>query len=411
MNKVSKIFSPFYLLNLSAAIALQVVALVLVYILSPEDYGYYALITSVAQIMYILCSGWNNATVVNLGTKYYKETGSYKNVIIYRLYLVSICFLFISIVFILAKDSIIRFTGSFSNYLLAYIFFLGLVLNDFVSQILYPGDKNKLQAGIMFFNNIIILSFVLLFVHTVKDYIYFNTAMQLLVCITLCSLFVHFFGKTKYRFNKNDFKFFLTYSSWQLFGVIGVYLINLGTNYVLRYYKIPVEEIGLYNFAYKLFCGFVPIFALAGVVIPKWIHDKNINNKRMYVAKRLIFIYLVTMGLYLILYLILPYFLVLINKEDYNESVQMYLMLFPGFLFFSFNQLMNPVVLNSPYYRHSQYSALLHGAGLILVSFILVGRYGMQGALWANVISFAISTIYLIILYFTRIKYFLEAKL
>ena len=93
----------------------------------------------------------------DLTKKYYKETGSYKNVIIYRLYLVSICFLFISIVFILAKDSIIRFTGSFSNYLLAYIFFLGLVLNDFVSQILYPGDKNKLQAGIMFFNNIIIL--------------------------------------------------------------------------------------------------------------------------------------------------------------------------------------------------------------------------------------------------------------
>lgn len=405
---LKKIFKPFYLFNLSASLLLQVVALILVYILSPEDYGYYALLTSVAQIMYILCSGWNNATVVNLGTKAFKETGTYKDIIVYRSYLIGICFAIISVLFLLFKGYITEFVGSDTNYTLVFIFFFGSVCFDFVSQILYPGDKNFIQASAVFVTNFIILLYVLFFVSNINEYIYFNSSAQFVLFIVLCSLFYHYFGMSKFIFDKNKFKRVLVYSSWQLFGVLGVYLINLGTNYVLRYYHISVADIGLYNFAYKLFCGFVPLFALCGVIIPKWVHEPSIKNKNSFIIKRLGVFYVMTLALYLAVYFILPIFLRLIGKTDYMDSVGMYLMLFLGFVFLSLNQLVNPILLNTPYYKHSQYSAILHGLALLVISFTLVGKYGMTGAIYANVISFAIGTIYNIVIYKTKVYPFLK---
>lgn len=395
---------PYYILNICASLCAQIIALILVYKLSPEDYGYYSLITSAAQIMFIICSGWTNATVINIGTKDYKETGAYKEVIVYRAIIVFSCWILISLLFLILNNVIIEFVGGGDNYILTYMFFCGLVFNDFVYQIFYPGEKNNFQTITMFVFNAGILSFVLFYVKHLYQYIHIYTILQFFLFSFLICSFLWIYRKQRVIFNESKFKKILSYSFWQLFGVIGVYLINLGSNYILRGNNIPVDEIGLYNFAYKVFCCFVPIFALLGVVIPKWIHDPIIPQKIVHIKKRMFPILGLLFGVYILVYLILPLFLSFINKEDYFGSVNMYLYLFPGFIFYSINQILNIILLNTPNYKYSQIIAITQGVILILSCIILVGCYGVYGAIASNVISYMSGTLYFMYVYNKKIK-------
>ena len=400
---ISKI-KPYFILNIGASFLMQLVALVLVYILSPEEYGYYALITSAAQIMFILCSGWSNATVLNIGTRRYQEKGSYKDVIYYRSIIVIVCFVVLSLFFLILKTPIIYYVGSEQNYHLTYTFFFGLVAYDFAYQLLYPGENNNLQAGLVFIANLLIFLYVIFYVSDISQYIYFYAVTYSFLFILIVTLFVLFYRKVSFIFDKKDFRYVLTYSFWQLFGVLGVYLVNLGTNYVLRMNHIDVGEIGLYNFAYKLFSCFVPVFALIGVVIPKWLSDKKIKNKKEYIFSRAKLLIILLCGLYILLYFILPPFLRIIHKEDYLSSSIMYISLLPGFVFYAINQVLNVIVLNTEFYRYSQFIALTQGVVLLLFSFVLVHLLGMAGAIVANSFSFFVGTILLWALYNKRIR-------
>ena len=407
---LGKVVKPFFFIHLFASILGQVVALVLVYILSPEDYGYFALITSVAQIMYILCSGWSNASVITLGTRYYQERGSYREIIAYRGILVFSCFVLLSILFLLAKEPIVQMVGNVENYPLVYILFVGLVFSDFTGNILYPGEKNLYQASSSLLLRLAEVIYAICFVKILSDYIIFNTICQFVLFLVLLFMFHHFFGGKRLSMNLKDFKEVFIFSSWQLVGVLGVYLVNLGTNYVLRYYNVAISDIGLYNFAYKLFSGFVPIFSLMGIVIPKWIYDKSIKDKNKALGKRLGALYLAMLILYVAIYFVLEPFLSLINKEDYISSVSMYLMLFSAFIFMAFTQFLNFIILNSPYYKHCQYATILQGIGLVIISFILINRYDIYGAIYSNALSFAISSVYYIILYYKKVIPYLKTK-
>lgn len=410
MKKVFSCVRPFYVLNIGASLLLQLVALILVYILTPEQYGNYALLTSVAQIMYILCSGWTNASVLTLGTKAYIENGSYKDIIIYRFFTVFACFVILCIAFLLLKAPIILFVGGSKYYYLTFLFFISLVLNDFVCQLLYPGGKNLIQACIVFFTNVFVLLYVLLFVENVETYIFGNAAMQLLLFAVIIPCFMHFFGRDVFLFNYGDFKCFIVFSLWQLLGVIGVYLINLSTNYVLRYYQIPVSDIGLYNFAYKLFCGFVPVFGLIAVLIPKWISNSTIVEKEKYIMKRMLYLVIFLSVLYICFYLLIRPFIHIIGKDDYQQSASMYIYLFPAFVFYSISQILNIITLNTRYYKHSQYCAILQGAILIVTNFFLVKIYGIIGAIMGTFISYLMGSIYLELLYTKKIRKYLLKK-
>lgn len=384
---------PYYIFNICASLCVQIIALILVYILTPEDYGYYSLITSVAQIMFILCSGWTNATVVNIGTREYKDTGTYKDLIIYRLIIVSSCFVLISIIFYLCRSHITEFVGNGEKYNLTYLFFLGLIFNDFVYQIFYPGEKNTFQTITMLFFNSSILLCVFLFVKSLSEYIYINTIIQTLLFIFLLSAFFIYYRKSEFSFSPSKFKTILTYSGWQLFGVLGLYLINLGSNYILRGNNIEVGEIGLYNFAYKLFCCFVPVFSLLGVVLPKWIHDKNINNKWLFIKRRMCIVIIILIVCYILVWCLLPVFLRIINKVEYSHSTDYFILLLPAFVFYSINQILNIVILNTPYYKYSQIISIAQGLVLILVSSCMVRLWDVYGAVLGNIMSFLVGTI------------------
>lgn len=394
----------FYLIKLSSSFFTQIGSLFLIYLLTPGELGHLALIVSVAQLMFVLTSGWSNGAVINLGSRKYAETGSYKDVIYYRSVIVLISFVIISILFIFLKAPILNFILESKNYSLVYLLFLGYVFYDFSSQLLYPGNKDLAQSLSELIATIAILTLSLLFVTNVREYVYIYSSTFFIFALVIISLFLFYFGKQKVLLERKEFLFVLKYSFWQILSVVGIYVINIGINYVLVFNKVEVENIGLYNFSYKLFSGFSPFFALFGIIIPKWVYSIDKAKLHDQLMKRFFYCICILAILYLCVASILKPFIILVGKEDYLKSVDYFFYLFPAFLFLSYTNLINTLIMNTKYFKQAQFAIVFQGATLLIFSFPLVRFFGIEGALWATTISFIVGAIYLHVLYNKKVK-------
>ena len=394
----------FYVIKIISSFSIQIASLFLIYILPPAEFGYLALIISASQLMYILTSGWSNGAIINLGSKKFAEIGNYNNIVFYRTIIVLISLLIISLLFYSLETPISKFILKNENYELVYYLYLGYVLYDFSAQLLYPGNKDLTQSISELITSISLLLLTIMFVRSIKNYIFIYSVIYILFSLFIISVFIYYYGKQKFSWDKKEFVFLFKYSLWQLLSVISIYLINIGVNYMFIYYELSVIDIGLYNFSYRMFSGFAAFFALFGVIIPKWIHnsDKKVLSKLL--ETRIFYSICLLVFLYLIVGLILEPFIVFIGKEDYLESIKYFIYLFPAFIFMCYSNLINTVIMNSSYYKKAQLAIVAQGLSLIISSFFLVGIFGIYGAIISTTISFIIGAIYLYFLYTRKVK-------
>lgn len=402
INKIINLYSRFklfYFIKLLSSFFTQIGSLFLIYQLRPSDLGHLALIVSVAQLMFVLTSGWSNGSIINLGSKKYSETGDYKDIVIYRGIIVFISFIFVTIAFFFLKGHILDFILEYKNYRLVFILFLGYVFYDFSSQLLYPGNKNLIQSLSELIATTIILALTFLYVKNINEYVYVYSITFFIFSIFVFSMFVYYFKEPNTILTNKEFKLVLEYSMWQMLSVVGIYVINIGINYILVLNNVEVESIGLYNFSYKLFSGFSPFFALFGILIPKWVHgiDKSIlHNKLM---NRFLYSLCILVAMYLIIALCLKPFIILIGKEEYLKSVSYFYYLLPAFVFLSYVNLINTVLMNTKYFKQAQFAIVFQAVSLIIFGFPLVKIYGIMGAIFATTLSFIVGAVYLNILY------------
>lgn len=406
LKKVLSKVEPYFVFKILSSIFTQMSSLFLIYLLPPSEFGYLTLIISVAQVMFTLTSGWSNGAVINLGTKRFAETGTYKDIVYYRGVLVLVCFVVISILFLISKRFIIGMVKLDENIMYVYILYLGYMFYDFSYQLLYPGNKNNLQSVIEFVYTLSLLIITLTFVKTIQNYTFVFLLLSFLFLLATITCYVIYFGNDKFKWNSYQFKNVLKYSSWQLLSVIGIYLVNLGNNYVFVLNRIPVESIGLYNFAFRLFSGFTVVFGLFGILIPKWIHAKEVNNKIL-VRRIYLIIFCLSLG-YLLLALVIKPFIVIIGKTDYLESAQIFYCLFPAFIFMCYVNLMNTVVANTKFYKLAQYAILLQVVSIFIFGIPLVRFYGINGAIIAASLSYMICAMFFYILFMKNVKRSLE---
>ena len=394
----------FYVIKIISSFSIQIASLFLIYILPPAEFGYLALIISVSQLMYILTSGWSNGAIINLGSKKFAEIGNYNNIVFYRTIIVLISLLIISLLFFNLETPISKFILKNENYELVYFLYLGYVLYDFSSQLLYPGNKDLIQSISELITSISLLLLTLMFVRSIKNYIFIYSVIYFVFFLFIISVFIYYYGKQKFSWNKKEFVFLFKYSIWQLLSVISIYLINIGVNYMFIYYDLSVIDIGLYNFSYRMFSGFAAFFGLFGVLIPKWIHntDKKVLSKLL--ETRIFYSICLLVFLYLIVGLILEPFIIFIGKEDYLQSIKYFIFLFPAFIFMCYSNLINTVIMNSSHYKKAQFAIIAQGLSLIISSFFLVGIFGVYGAIISTTISFIIGAIYLYLLYTRKVK-------
>ena len=397
---IKKIIQPFYLLKLFSSFGSQIVSLFLIYLLSPSEYGQLALIITISQFMYILTTGWTDPTIVNLGTREFSDKGSYKNIVYYRVIIVICCWTLVTIGFLICRDYVADLIRDSRYYWTTYILFVAFSLQSFFNQLLYPAKKNLLQSSFDAIATIILLLITFISVNTVDDYVYSLLFVYLLYACISALFFWKYFGKDNFIFIRDEFQRTLKFSVWQILGVLGIYLTNLGVNYVYTIEKVPVDEIGLYNVAYKLFSEFTPIFAICVIVIPQWIYGTKDKEKLVndIIKKALIGTLILSLA-YLFIYLLLEPFLKLIGKYEYVPSITYYLYLLPAFMFMTYSQIMQLIVMTTPAFKHIQYATLFQGFLLVLSCFVLVYFWGILGAIISVTIAYIGKSIYLSYIY------------
>ena len=409
-NLLSSKFNRFYVIKLLSSFLVQFSALFLVYLLPVEEYGYLALLMSVSSLMFVLTSGWNNGAVINLGSKSYSEKGSYNDIVFYRAIMVAIVLDVLTIFFVIFKVNIISFIHKSENYYLAYLLFMGLACYDFSFQLLYPGNKDQLQSALELTAAGAIFLCMIFFVKDVKSYVFFYSAISALFAIVTIFFFFKYFGPKGFSFVKKDFFNVLNYSLWQILSVVGIYVINVGMNYIFVFNKITPTDIGEYNFSFKLFSGFSAFFGLFGILIPKWIHGSEKSNLASILNKRVFYITAFLAGAYLIIALVLRPFIEIIGKKDYLPSVSYFLYLFPAFLFMSYTNLMNTIIANTKHYKFAQYVILIQVIILLLVCYPLVYFIGVKGAIIATTVSYVICSLFFYLIFRTKIIPALTSK-
>lgn len=382
----------FHILKLTSALSTQLAALCLVYVLTPAEYGQFALLVTIAQLMYTLTSGWSNGVVINLGSKSFAKSGSYKAVVFYRICIVAVAFVAVSLVFFVLRPLIEEHMKISGLYVYVLMLFLGYVFYDHASQLLYPGNRDLMQAGSELAATFTLLLVVAVAVQDLRSYVFAFTAISVVFACFVSVLFFGYFHDHPFQWRRTEFETVFNYSAWQIISVVSIYLINLGMNYLLAIYKVPLEEIGLYNLAYRLYSGFSPLFALFGILIPKWIHSTSISV-RLIMPKILKIVYALAI-IYLVFGLMLTPLLKQFEMERYLKSVPYYFMLFPAFLMTSYTNLLNTVIANTIHFRRAQIGTFLQ-AGLLLISgFPLVSAFGVSGAIIAITLGSAVGSVY-----------------
>ena len=391
-GRATKLVRSFHILKLASAICTQFASLYLVYLLDPIEYGKFALIATFAQLMFILTSGWSNGALINLGSQSFARTGSYKDIVYYRLCIVTVAFVLINLVLIPARPVIEEYAKISSLYPYVLALFVGYVLYDHGSQLLYPGNHNQMQAAAEFVTTLILLIAVSFVVKDVRSYIFVYAVVSAVFASVISIIFFRFFHKHPFQWKQQDFEKVFNYSAWQMISIICIYIINMGSNYILIFYEAPLEQIGLYNFSYRLYSGFAPFFSLFGILIPKWIHSSNISLRS--IEKNILIIVVALVMLYLASVYILESLLQLLHMQRYFGSVRYFFWLFPAFMFTSYSNLLNTVIANTDSFRLGQVGIFLQSVLLIICNFIFVPKFGVEGVVVSMVLASFIGAVY-----------------
>ncbi|SFE68605.1 hypothetical protein SAMN04489711_104135 [Paracidovorax wautersii] len=355
------------------------------------------MIVSVAQLMYVLTSGWSNGAILNLGSRSFAQTGSYKKIVYYRLVIVALSFFLVSAFFGMARPTIEDYMkiGGLYSYML--ILFVGYVLYDFAAQLLYPGNHDTLQASLELATTLTLVGIVAVLVHDLRSYVTTYAAASGIFASVACAIFLFFYHKEPFHWNNDDFLKVLNYSGWQIVGVLGIYLVNMGSNYLLVFAHVSFEQIGLYGFAYRIYSGFAPFFALFGILVPKWI---NASSAGIFtIEKKLIKIISILAVLYMTMGILLAAILPALGMDRYSASIKYFFLLFPAFLLTSYVNLMNTVMANTSRFRRAQIGVFLQCGLLMFLGFPLVLAFGVTGIIAAISFACAGGAIYFRLLY------------
>ena len=392
LSKTIRSVRLFHILKLASSICTQLASLCLVYVMTPAEYGQFALIASVAQLMYILTSGWSNGSVINLGSRSFTKTGSYKGVVYYRIVIVVVALVAVYSAFLLLQPLIEKYINVSGMFTYVMVLFLGYVLNDHASQLLYPGNRDLTQAGVELATTFTLLLVVGLLVKNLGDYVFAYGIVSVVFASIVSVLFLKYYHAQLFQWRAAEFNAVLNYSAWQMISVISIHIINMGVNYVLVISNVSLEQIGLYNLAYRLFSGFAPFFILFGVLIPKWIHSSTASVN--YIEPKILKIVGVLAILYLASGFALRPLLNAFQMQLYLNVVPYYFIMFPAFLLTSYTNLLNTVIANTERFRHAQVGIIIQAALLIISSIALVRLFGVNGAFAAITIASAAGAIY-----------------
>ncbi len=330
-----------------------------------------------------------------------KSNHSFTSSLVFLLFSVS----FFLLVFSFLGDALISFTGlSYDEYKNIFLLaFLGLGSRDFVAA-LFMGHNNKkahINTYLIYSISLLLLIFSLhIFkIFTLKN-IFISFALSGLISFFASLPSIDYKKILPLSFSMKQFHIIANFSMWNILGYTSSYLLNWGDNIVLRQH-VSLSDIGVYNFAYQIFKGFIMITLTINSYYAPYI-AKNIKNKEIiinYLAnkrKKIMHIISILVPLSLILIFIL---IGLFFDESYNFGIIIFLILSPSIIISAYLAFYFPIFNSSKKYKIPQILLISQVFTNLLLNIILVPNYGIIGASVATLLSYLLYLLLYVISY------------
>ncbi len=276
--------------------------------------------------------------------------------------------------------------------------FLGIALKEFTANVFMALNERIKQAVVdLVFGLAAILC---IFLFCMMDWInlkavflaYFISSM---VVFFIFVSVVDFTLLLPFEFDKRHFMEMVHFTKWVTFGVSSVYFINWGGNLVLRYYNVQMDNIGVYNFAYKFFKGFtILVYVVPNYFLP--FISENINNPEKmkdYLSNKRPKLFLLGVVILIMAFFITPYFLNFIYQDKFDDSVSVIRILLIASGLLLYTAFYGPVFFALKKFKIPYVVGVVQVVLNLVLNLVLVPVFGIQGAAMATVLAYLSFTV------------------
>jgi len=198
-----------------------------------------------------------------------------------------------------------------------------------------------------------------------------------------------------FSFALAHFKKMFDFAKWVMFGATVVYFINWVDNIVLKMFGASLGDIGEYGLGYQVFKGVVMLSFMVNTYFLPFVsqHINDAAKMRNYLFNKrpkIFFLGLVVIGL---LFLLSPYIFKLVYGDAFPNSVTVMRILLVASVLVLYITFYTPVLNTLKKYKLVQATHVLQIIAKLVLSIILVPRFGLRGAAIATVVAYSCKTV------------------
>lgn len=262
MREVKKSFWDFVVVSGSSVLAIPLMIIsesIQARYLGPANYGKVALVYSAISLLFLCAFNWLTVSIIRFGKEEYIKEGHLRKTTTTYFLTSLLSFLPMLYIFYVLKDQIFNFLEiEYPHaFLVIVIGVLIMVAKTFVLETLKAIRLIKVQTFLFrIVSKVFILAGMLLFLFNWLD-ISINYVIAILLLSDLVVAVIGlYFIKLRYIFpfilDKENLKTVVTFSIPMFFGAWSGYIVNYIDSYAIKYY-MAMEDVGIYNAAYKVF--------------------------------------------------------------------------------------------------------------------------------------------------------------
>lgn len=361
------------------------------------------MIVNAAFIQIVTGLGTDSAIVWHGITGKPEERNKIFSLTLYSAFLQLLLFTIAAIIFLQFTDkTILSGTKKPGFFYVELIYFTGLILTEKYSSLFYSQQRgalcNKILAAVMMLLFLIFLFFVFFYQKLIVPYPAHVFAG--FIIIPAVGLIIFYHARFRPGLGKPDKAGIVSFASFSF--VVLITNLNQFVAYRADYWFIDYyhgkTDVGIYAQATKFLqlLWILPTI-LAGLLVPAL---KNQENKmtvpQLVSVSRILFFSHIILGIMLGAgsYLLYEYFL----PGDFSQGFQALLLMMPGYLLFIFSTILAAYFSANRILKVNLIGSAICCAIILILDFVLIPEFSYDGAAIASSISYAIATIFLMVM-------------
>ena len=360
--------------------------------LSEYDYGVYSIILTVLGLLTTFGFSWSSSSLLYFGVEERVQYGSLNRTFWARNIILGISYLIVGILFLcFYKKLDMYITEPVSIYL--FIWMSIKILTDYLTYYFLAIEKRSISVLVSLFTKLLAVIMITLKFVCLRTVLIYCIISEISALIWVIKINKSDFGK--FIFDKKIFKTVLSFGLWQIFGFSGLYLINFGDNVVIKHF-LTLEDVGIYNIAYKLYAGMGGFsYLLSSYFAPKVTKAISLRDgkslKSIFYRDRI----------YIFLLLLIPHILVIFFSKNIvilffgdsyiNAAYPLQILAINSLL--KYYTVFNILIYNCfKKYSTMQSFNILQAVLNIVFDILFIPYLGIAGAAFGTLISFVVST-------------------